>query len=186
MILYHCGDEVNYLSKNKMREITLIPKEIIEHKIYIFRGKKTMVDSDLAELYGVKTKDLNKTVARNKDRFPEDFMFQLNKEEFEILRFQFGTSSYGGRRYLPYVFTEQGVAMLSSVLNSKKAIQVNIQIIRTFYKLREMIVSNKELSRKIEDLERKYDKRFRVIFENIKLMLREDNLPKREIGFREK
>ena len=164
----------------------LIPREIIEHKIYIFRGKKTMIDSDLAELYGVRTKNLNKAVERNSDRFPEDFMFQLSKEEFEILRFQIGTSRYGGRRYLPYAFTEQGVAMLSSVLNSKKAIQVNIQIIRTFYKLREMVVNNKELNKRIDDLERKYDKRFRVIFENIKLMIQEDTKPKVEIGFRER
>ena len=169
-----------------MKEIVLIPKEIIEQKIYLIRGKKIMLDSDLANLYGVETKNLKRAVKRNIERFPDDFMFELNKEEMEILRCQIGTSSYGGRRYFPYAFTEQGVAMLSSVLNSRKSIQVNIQIIRTFYKLREMIVSNKVLNKRIDDLERKYDKRFRVIFENIKLMIKEDNVPKREIGFRER
>jgi len=169
-----------------MREIMLIPREIIENKIYILRGKKVILDSDLSSLYGVETKVLKRAVKRNIERFPDDFMFELNKEEMEILRCQFGTSSYGGRRYLSYAFTEQGVAMLSSVLNSKKAIRVNIQIIRTFYKLREMVVSNKELNKRIDDLERKYDKRFRVIFENIKLMIQEDAKPKAEIGFRER
>ena len=164
----------------------LIPREIIENKIYILRGKKVILDSDLSSLYGVETKVLKRAVKRNIERFPDDFMFELNKEEMEILRCQFGTSSYGGRRYLSYAFTEQGVAMLSSVLNSKKAIRVNIQIIRTFYKLREMVVSNKELNKRIDDLERKYDKRFRVIFENIKLMIQEDAKPKAEIGFRER
>ena len=170
-----------------MKEIMLVPREIIENKIHIFRGKKVMLDSDLAKLYEVRTKNLNKAVARNAERFPEDFMFQLSKEEAECSRFQFGTLKRGQNiKYLPYAFTEQGVAMLSSVLNSKKAIQVNIQIIRTFYKLREMVVSNKELSRRIDELEKKYDKRFRVIFENIKLMIKEDAKPKVEIGFRER
>jgi hypothetical protein len=169
-----------------MKEIMLVPREIIEQKIHILRGKKVMLDKDLAQLYEVITRDLNKAVKRNIERFPEDFMFQLNKREFQNLMFQIGTSSWGGTRKLPLAFTEQGVAMLSSVLNSKKAIQVNIQIIRTFYKLREMVVSNKELNKRIDDLERKYDKRFRVIFENIKLMIQEDAKPKVEIGFRER
>src|SRR3989339_759370 len=125
----------------------LIPVEVIENKIYMIRGLKVMLDRDLAELYGVETFNLNKAVKRNDERFPEDFMFQLTKEELSNLKFQVGRSSlksqivissWGGRRYLPYVFTEQGVAMLSSVLNSKRAVQVNIQIMRTFTRLREI------------------------------------------------
>jgi phage regulator Rha-like protein len=122
----------------------LIPTEIIEKKILLIRGEKVMLDADLAELYAVETKMLVRAVKRNIDRFPEDFMFQLAEEEFQNLRFQFGTSSqWGGRRYLPYVFTEQGVAMLSSVLNSERAVQVNIAIMRTFVKLRELLSTNK-------------------------------------------
>src|SRR3972149_11772160 len=119
----------------------LIPQQIIESKILILRGKKIMLDRDLAALYSVETKMLKRTVKRNIERFPDDFMVQLTKEEFDNLRCHFGTSRLGGRRYLPYTFTENGVAMLSSILNSPKAIQVNIQIMRTFTKLREMIAS---------------------------------------------
>jgi phage regulator Rha-like protein len=114
-----------------------------------------MFDSDLAELYGVDTKNLNKAIERNKDRFPEDFAFRLTKTEFENLRFQFGTSSWGGRRYLPYVFTEHGVAMLSSVLKSERATQMSISIVRAFIKLREMLATHKDLAYKIEELEKK-------------------------------
>ena len=165
----------------------IVPKEVIESKIFLIRGAKVMLDSDLALLYGVGTRDLNKAVKRNKDRFPVDFMFQLNQKEFENLMFQFGTSRWGGTRKLPNAFTEQGVAMLSSVLNSKRAIETNIQIIRTFTKLREMIISNTELRRKIEDLERKYDNRFKVVFDTIKRILvttkKEASRPAKKIGF---
>lgn len=128
-----------------------------------------MLDSDLAELYGVQTKVLNQAVKRNLDRFPEDFMFQLSENEYKILRSQIVTSriQYGGRRYFPFVFTEQGVAMLSSVLNSKRAIHVNIQIMRTFVKLREIISSHKDLVAKLNKLEQKYDSQFKTVFEAI-------------------
>jgi len=142
-----------------------------------------MLDSDLAELYGVKTKELNKAVKRNKERFPDDFMFQLTKKETENLRSQIGTSSWGGRRYLPYAFTEQGVAMLSSVLRSKRAIYVNIQIMRTFTKLREILSTHKDLQRKIEEMEKKYDQQFKIIFDAIKTLLQHPEPKKRPIGF---
>jgi phage regulator Rha-like protein len=177
------------------QSLSLIPQERIENRIFLIRGKKVMFDDDLAELYGVETKVLNKAVKRNRERFPdEDFVFQLNKKEFEnfeSLRFQFGTSNRGGRRYLPFVFTEQGVAMLSSVLTSKRAIRVNILIIKTFTRLRELIASNKELRDKIEEMERRYEKRFGVqdlqmkeIFEAIQKLLTPPEEPKKNrIGF---
>jgi hypothetical protein len=161
-----------------------IPTEIIAAKILIIRGKRVMLDVDLALLYGVKTKRLNEQVRRNKKRFPEDFMFQLTKEEALNLKSHFATSSWGGVRKLPRVFTQEGVAMLSSVLNSEKAIQVNIQIMRAFTQLRRMILSNQDLKRKIEEMERKYDKQFSIVFEAIKQLLvpgRKEN--RRVIGF---
>ena len=133
-----------------------VPAEIIERRIYVIRGQKVMLDSDLAKLYGVTTFNLNKAVKRNLDRFPPDFMFQLTSDEAESLRFQIGISKpegRGGRRYLPYAFTEHGVAMLSSVLNSKRAVQMNILIIRAFVKLRELLATHKELARRIEKIE---------------------------------
>lgn len=165
----------------------LIPAEEIESKILLIRGKKVMLDKDLAELYGVSTKRLNEQVKRNKYRFPEDFMFQLTKEEAEYSRSQIATLKQGQNiKYLPYAFTEQGVAMLSSVLNSKRAILANIQIMRTFTKLKEIIASNKELSHKLNQLENrvdKHDSEIRSIFEAIRqLMLPPDN-PKKKIGF---
>lgn len=163
---------------------SLVPTEIVISKIFLVRGKKIMLDKDLAELYGVETKSFTRSIKRNSERFPSDFMFQLNKNEFENLRNQFGTSSWGGRRYLPYVFTEQGVAMLSSVLNSQKAIQVNIQIIRTFTKLRELISTNKQLKKKIELMERKYDTRFSQVFEVLKQLIKEKSKTGEQIGFR--
>jgi phage regulator Rha-like protein len=164
-----------------MDEIVL--RQRIESKIYFIRGQKVMLDSDLAELYGVKTKELNKAVKRNKERFPDDFMFQLTKKETENLRSQIGTSSWGGRRYLPYAFTEQGVAMLSSVLRSKRAIYVNIQIMRTFTKLREILSTHKDLQRKIEEMEKKYDQQFKIVFDAIKALLQHPEPKKRPIGF---
>ena len=129
--------------------------ELVMNKIYIIREVKVMLDADLAELYGVETKNLNKAVGRNIKRFPEDFMFQLNKEEFENLKFQFGTSSWGGTRKLPYCFTEQGVAMLSGILNSDRAINVNIQIMRIFTNMRNVIANNNNIKTEIEALKQK-------------------------------
>ncbi|MDD4953888.1 MAG: ORF6N domain-containing protein [Candidatus Omnitrophica bacterium] len=151
------------------REISV---EVVAAKILLVRGKKVMLDKDLAELYGVETKNLNLQVKRNIERFPEDFMFQLTKKEY--LRLQNATSKRGGRRYLPYVFTQEGVAMLSSVLNSKRAIQVNIAIMRAFVKLRQVLLTHKELAGKLEELERKYqlhEADIQVIFEAIKKLL---------------
>jgi len=130
-----------------------------------------MLDADLAELYEVETKVLNQAVKRNSDRFPEDFMFQLNEEEFENLRSQSVTSSWGGRRYAPYAFTEQGIAMLSSVLSSDRAVQVNIAIMRAFVKMRKMIASYEELSEKLNQLEQKYDEKFKVVFDAIRRLM---------------
>jgi phage regulator Rha-like protein len=165
-----------------------VPVEQIERRIYFIRSQKVMLDSDLAELYQVQTKDLNKAVKRNLDRFPEDFMFRITPGEMEILRFQNGTSSsnHGGRRYLPYVFTEHGVAMLSSVLSSKRAVQVNIVIIRTFIRLREILSGRNDLARKLETLERKYeqhDEELTAVFEAIRKLLPEPAPSKRRIGF---
>ena len=142
-----------------------------------------MLDRDLAVLYGVETKYLKRQVNRNIERFPEDFIFQLTKEELDNLRCQFGTSSWGGIRYLPYAFTEQGVAMLSSVLKSKRAIQVNIQIMRAFIKLKEMLSTHKDLKQKIEEMEKKYDYQFKIVFDAIKQLLEPPVVPKGKIGF---
>jgi len=163
----------------------LILVEIIERKIYLIRGHKVMLDRDLAELYQVPTRRLNEQVKRNLTRFPADFMFQLSDEEAENLRSQFATSStsHGGRRYLPYVFTEQGVAMLSSVLNSERAVQVNIAIMRTFVKLRQMLASNADLARKLAAMEKKYDSQFKMVFDAIRELMRPPEPKKRKIGF---
>jgi len=164
----------------------LVPQETIESRIIFLRGKKVMLDRDLAVLYGAETKILNRAVKRNIERFPEDFMFQLTKEEANaLLRFQSGTLKRGQHyKYLPYVFTENGVAMLSSVLNSERAVQVNIQIMRTFTRLREMLLTHKDLQRKIETMEKKYDHQFKVVFEAIKQLHEPPVKPKRRIGFR--
>jgi hypothetical protein len=154
-----------------------IPAEIIQNKIYLIRGHKVMFDVDLAKLYGVPTKVFNQQVKRNLKRFPDDFMFQLNTEEAQNLRSQFVTSSWGGRRYLPYAFTELGVAMLSSVLNSERAIEVNIQIMRTFSKLREIMATHKDLRLKIEELEKKYDHQFKSVFDAIRRMMTTPSTP---------
>jgi len=164
--------------------LSTIPNERILNRIFLIRGRKVMLDSDLAELYQVPTKRLNEQVRRNLKRFPNDFMFQLNEEEYENLRSQFATSSWGGARRLPRVFTEQGVSMLSSVLNSERAIQVNIQIIRTFTKLREILSQNKKLSEKIERMERKYDKHISHIFKILRNLVKEEEKPKEPFGFR--
>jgi len=161
----------------------IIPQESIEGKIFTVRGKRVMLDRDLADLYSVTTGNLNKAVSRNIERFPEDFMFQLTKEEFKNLIFHFGTSSWGGTRKLPRAFTEQGVAMLSSVLKSKRAIQVNIQIMRAFIKLKEMLATHKDLKLKIEEMEKKYDYQFKIVFDAIKQLLEPPEEPKGKMGF---
>ena len=164
----------------------LIPTERIEQAIFLIRGQKVMLDVDLAKLYGVTTFNLNKAVKRNLDRFPDDFMFQLNYQEVRNLIFQIGISSWGGTRKLPRAFTEQGVAMLSSVLKSKRAVQVNIEIMRAFVKLREMIASNKDLAKRLDELEGKYDARFKVVFDAIRELMTPIEPPPKphRIGFR--
>ena len=143
----------------------------IQSKIYEIRNQKVMLDYDLAQLYEVETKVLNQSVKRNPDRFPEDFMFQLTEEEFNNLRSQFVTSSWGGKRYMPYAFTEQGVSMLSSVLKSKKAVQVNISIMRVFVAVKQLILGNTELSKKLEELESKYNKQFSDVYEALNYLM---------------
>jgi ORF6N domain len=169
-----------------MSDTDLIPSEKIEKAIYLIRGEKVMLDRDLALLYEVETKVLNRAVKRNLQRFPSDFMFQLTPDEADSLRCQIGTSNKGrgGRRYLPYVFTEQGVAMLSTVLNSERAILVNVGIMRAFVKLRQMLASNTELSRRLDELESKYDTQFRVVFDAIRQLMAAPAQSPKEIGFR--
>jgi hypothetical protein len=148
----------------------IIPAALINQKIYFLRGTRVMLDSDLAKLYGVPTAKLNQAVQRNRDRFPEDFMFKLEKGDLELLRSQIVISKSGGRggrRYAPYVFTEQGVAMLSSVLRGQRAVQVNVAIMRTFVRLREMLTTHEELRRKIAAMEKRYDARFQAVFDTI-------------------
>ena len=167
-------------------DLIVIPNEVIISHIFLIRGKKVMLDRDLAEMYGVETKVLNQAVKRNANRFPDDFMFQITDSEFVNLKSQFVTSSWGGVRKLPYAFTEQGVAMLSSVLKSDRAVQVNIQIIRIFTHLREILSKNKKLAEKIEKMERKYDGHLATIFRAIKELSREKNASseKEAIGFK--
>ena len=156
----------------------------IERLIYHIRGCRVMLDFDFALLYEVETKHLMQSVKRNIERFPKDFMFQLTNEENEILRSQFVTSSlWGGRRTLPYVFTENGVAMLSSVLRSQKAIQVNIDIMRVFNRFRHLLESHQELAKRLDELESKYDQNFKTVFVALRNMMNEPEQPKRQIGF---
>jgi len=166
-------------------ENAVIPQQIIESKILFIRGQKVMLDRDLAILYGVETRGLNQAVRRNEKRFPLDFMFQLSQEEAaELSRSQFVILKRGQNiKYLPYAFTENGVAMLSSVLNSERAISVNIQIMRTFTKIREMLATHKELRQKIEAMEKKYDAQFRIVFDAIKQLMDPPLKAKKRIGF---
>ena len=164
-----------------MKELMLV--ELIEEKIYMIRGHKVMVDRDLAEMYGVETRVLNQAVRRNLDRFPDDFMFALTRDEIMNLS-QLVISSRIKHAPNVFVFTEQGVAMLSSVLNSKRAVQVNIAIMRVFVKLREMIASSKDLSRRLDDLEKKYDIQFKVVFDAIRQLMTPPVPKKKPIGFR--
>ena len=169
-----------------MNKTNIIPIETIESKILLIRDQKVLVDKDLASLYGVATKVLNQAVTRNISRFPSDFMFQLSDMEFKNLKFQFGTSSWGGTRKKPFVFTEQGVAMLSSVLRSERAVQVNIAIMRAFVKLREIISTHKELAKKLRELEYKiesHDEKITAIFEAINQLLTPPPAPPHKIGF---
>lgn len=170
----------------------LIPVERIEHMILLIRGQKVMLDADLAQLYGVETKTLNRAVRRNLERFPNDFMRQLTAQEVARLRYHFGTSNLGrrfdashrgGRRYRPLVFTEQGIAMLSSVLRSRRAVHVNIEIMRAFIRLRQMLASHADLARKLNTLEKKYDAQFKAVFEAIREIMKPPDPPRRHIGF---
>ncbi len=163
----------------------VVPPDRIEASIYLIRKEKVILDHDLASLYGVATKALVQAVKRNADRFPLDFMFQLSEEEFTNLRSQIVTSSWGGRRSPPYAFTEQGVAMLSSVLRSRRAVAVNVEIMRAFVRLRRLLLSQEELGRKLLALERRYDRQFRVVFDAIRQIMSPNVPPKRRrIGFR--
>lgn len=171
-----------------MREDVVLPVEQIDSIILLVRGQKVILDRDFAQLYGVTTGNLNKAVKRNIERFPNDFMFQLAPEEYKSLRFRFGILKKGQHsKYLPYAFTEQGVSMLSSVLKSKRAIEVNIAIMRAFIRLREMLATHKELARKLSDLEQrleKHDDHIQTIFEAIRQMMEPpDKKGKKEIGF---
>jgi phage regulator Rha-like protein len=162
-----------------------VPMELIRSKIYLLRGQKVLLDSDIAEMYGVQTGNLIKAVKRNIDRFPPDFMFQLASEETAALRFQIGISKAGrgGRRYAPYVFTEQGIAMLSSVLNSNQAVQVNIAIMRAFVQMRELAATNRGTAKRLDELEQKYDSQFKVVFDAIRQMMEPPVRKVRKIGF---
>lgn len=169
-------------------EIT-IPDEIISNKIYLIREQKVMLDEDLAELYKVETKQLKRQVRRNIERFPIDFMFELSKNEFENLRSQIGTSKWGGTRYAPYAFTEQGIAMLSSVLSSQTAIKVNIQIIRVFTKLRQLFTDNLSLKLEIEEIKKKLshqNKNIELVFSYLDELLekKENQIPRTKIGYK--
>ena len=167
-----------------MSENRVIPVDQIESIILFIRGHKVILARDLAELYGVTTGNLNKAVKRNIDRFPNDFMFQLTAEEYKSLRFHFGILEKGRHsKYLPYAFTEQGVAMLSSVLKSKRAVQVNIEIMRAFVRLRRMLSVHKDLERKLTDLEQKYDEQFKIVFEVINQLMTPPVKPRKKIGF---
>jgi len=165
--------------------VVTVPVERIEKAIYVIRGERAMLDRDLAQLYAIPTKVLKQTVRRNLDRFPDDFMFVLDKNEFELWRSQFVTSKADrqGLRYPPMAFTEQGVAMLSSVLNSGRAVQVNIAIMRTFVQLRQMLASNAHLAKKLEVLERKYDHQFKVVFDAIRQLMIPVDPKRKQIGF---
>ena len=175
---------------NQIEKEVSVPEEIIGTKILLIREKKVMLDRDLAELYGVSTGNLNKAVKRNIKRFPSDFMFQLTQREFENLIFQFGTSSWGGTRKTPFAFTEQGVAMLSGVLNSDRAISVNIQIMRVFTKLREIFTDNLSIKIEIEEIKKKiinHDKNIEFLFNYLDELIekKESNIPRKQIRFKQ-
>jgi len=174
---------------SKKENLVVVPDELVMNKIYLIRNQKVMLDSDLAELYLVETKVLNQQVKRNLKRFPDDFMFQLSEQEFTNLKSQFVTSSWGGKRKLPFVFTEQGVAMLSGILNSDRAIAVNIQIIRVFTKIRQMLSDNTDLRLEIEKIKNKldnHDKNMEIVFRYLDELIEKNETPKErnKIGFK--
>lgn len=171
--------------KTTTKELQLVSMRMVERRILLIRGQKVLLDSDLAELYGVETKRLNEAVKRNCDRFPSDFMFQLTKKEDANLRSQFATSSsdHGGRRTLPFVFTEHGALMLANVLKSKRAIQASVEIVRAFVRLRETLATHKDLARKLEELEKKYDEQFASVFNAIRALMTPPEVKSRRIGF---
>jgi len=177
------------MTKDKIQSI--IPDEIVMNKIYFIRDQKVMLDRDLAELYEVETRRLNEQVKRNIDRFPEDFMFQLTKEEFENLKSQIATSSWGGRRKLPFVFTEHGVLMLSSILNSERAINVNIQIMRIFTRVRQLLTDNLSVKLEIEEIKKKLenqDKNIELVFSYLDELIEKQEKPqhRKQIGYKRK
>lgn len=162
-----------------------LPHEVIEKRIFLIRGQKVMLSTHLAELYEVEPRALVQAVKRNPNRFPNDFAFQLNPGEFENLKSQIVISSWGGRRAAPYAFTEQGVAMLSSVLRSQRAIEVNIAVMRTFVHLRELLSTNQDLAQRLDELERKYDGQFKLVFDAIRRLMEPSlRTPPRQIGFK--
>lgn len=172
-----------------MSEEIIIPDEVVLSKIYHIRNHKVMLDSDLAELYGIETRVLNQQVKRNERRFPDDFMFQINEEEWENLKAQTESSNWGGRRKLPLVFTEHGVLMLSSVINSPKAIAVNIQIMRIFTKMREMLLTHKDLLLEMEELRKKVsgqDEKIEMIYNYLKQFIKDQETPVTPIGYKTK
>lgn len=184
--IYFCK-KTSFMAKSKA--VVKVPNEIIMNQIYYIRGQKVMLDRDLAELYNVDTRNLNKSVKRNIKRFPYDFMFQLTTEEFKNLMFQFGTSSWGGTRKMPYAFTEQGVAMLSGILSSERAIAVNIQIMRIFTHIRQMLSDNTELRLEIEKIKKKmdnHDKNIEQVFQYLDELLDKKENPKdrKQIGYK--
>jgi len=167
----------------------IVPEHLITNKIYLIRNQKVMVDSDLSELYGIETKALNQQVKRNLERFPDDFMFQLTKEEFENLKSQIVTSRWGGRRTMPYVFTEHGVLMLSSVLSSKRAIAVNINIMRVYTKIKDLLSTHKDILLKMEELEKKVtgqDERIEIVFDYLRQFVNDKESPRVKIGYNRK
>jgi len=178
------------------KALETVPVERIAHAILLIRGEKVILDADLAKLYGVTAKRLNEQVRRNRERFPEDFMFQLTKEEFanmegEVgptnLRSQIATSrSHGGRRYLPYAFTEHGAIMAANVLNSEQAVRASVEVVRAFVRLRQMLSSNAEFAKKLEELERKYDRQFKVVFDAIRQLMTPLEPKRKQIGFHAK
>jgi len=176
------------MTNMKKKQVDIIlADDLVISKIYLIRNKKVMFDFDLAALYGVDNKQLKRQVRRNAERFPQDFMLELTKEELQNLRSQIGTSSWGGLRHLPLAFTEQGVAMLSSILNSKQAILVNIQIIRIFTRMREILLTHKDILLKLEELECKvssHDEQIQLIFQYLKQLVSPSARPRKKIGYR--
>jgi hypothetical protein len=164
---------------------SVLPAKRIERTILVLRGERVMLDVDIALLYGVETRALVQAVKRNRERFPSDFMFQLTPEEIENLRSQSVISSWGGRRYRPYAFTEQGVAMLSSVLRSKRAVQVNIEIMRAFVRLRQVMSTQGDLIRRLDELEQRYDAHFKIVFDALRQLMSPPASARKRIGFRE-